>query len=246
MLAVNSIDQSPFTEPLIVKTQEEEPSEPPQDVQVEPVGPGELFLAWKVPPRESWNGELIGYIVTWSEQGKHNATKTLTVKGWATTKLQLAGLRKFTRYEINVRAFNSVSAGPPSMTVVGVTKEGVPEGPPQNIECSQISSQSMKISWMPPPLALHGGRIQGYKVFYRPVSNGNGTGCPRGLIGPYSRLFADNIPTTGEVKRTTSTETYLHGLYKYANYSVKVLAFTGAGDGVMSSAIFCTTEEDGK
>lgn len=178
MLAVNSIDQSHFTEPLVVKTQEEEPSEAPQDVQVESVGPGELFLTWKIPSRESWNGELIGYIVTWNEQGKHiNSSKTLTVKGWATTKLQLTGLRKFTRYDITVRAFNSISAGPPSATVVGVTKEGVPEAAPEGIECSQVSSQSMKISWTPPPVGLHGGHIQGYKVFYRPISTENGDCC---------------------------------------------------------------------
>lgn len=60
ILAVNSIDQSAFTEAIVVKTQEEEPSEAPKDVRVEAVGPGELFLTWSVPPRESWNGELLG------------------------------------------------------------------------------------------------------------------------------------------------------------------------------------------
>lgn len=58
--------------------------------------------------------------------------------------------------------------------------------------------------------------------------------------------FADNIPTVGEVKRTSSTDTHLHGLYKYTNYSIKVLAFTGAGDGVLSQPKYCTTEEDGE
>lgn len=176
MLAVNSIDQSYFTKPLIVKTQEEEPSEPPQEVQVESVGPGELSITWQPPPHKSWNGELLGYIVSWNEDGTiiANSSKTLTVKGSATTKLLLTGLKKFTRYDIAVRAFNSVSAGPVSTTVVGITKEGVPEAPPEDIECSQISAQSMKVSWQPPPIVLHGGHIQGYKVFYRPVSSENG------------------------------------------------------------------------
>lgn len=60
MSAVNSIDQSAFTEAIIVKTQEEEPSEAPKDVKIQTVGPGEIFLTWSVPPRESWNGELLG------------------------------------------------------------------------------------------------------------------------------------------------------------------------------------------
>lgn len=94
MLAVNSIDQSAFTESIKVKTQEEEPSEAPKDVRVEAVGAGELFLTWSIPPKESWNGDLLGYIVTWNEHdGFSNNSKSMNVKGWATNKLQLTGLK---------------------------------------------------------------------------------------------------------------------------------------------------------
>ncbi|CAH0562134.1 unnamed protein product [Brassicogethes aeneus] len=226
MLAVNNIDQSPFTESIVVKTQEEEPAEAPKDIRVEAVGAGELFLTWLVPPRESWNGELLGYIVTWNEQAQPNQTKSMTVKGWATNKLQLTGLKKFTRYDITLRAFNSISTGPSSPVITGTTKEGVPEAPPQDLLCSEISSQIMKISWSPPQNHYHGGHILGYKIFYRPLSNEN------------------DLATTGEVKRTSSTETYLHGLHKYTNYSIKALAYTGAGDGVISHPIICTSEQD--
>lgn len=175
MLALNTIDQSPFTEDVIVKTQEEEPSEPPKDVTVEAVDAGELFLTWKHPSRESWNGEILGYIVTWNEHGSlANNSKTLTVQGWATTKVQLTGLKKFTQYDITIKAYNSVSMGPPSPILVGTTKEGVPEASPTDITCSQIFAQSMKISWSPPPSSMHGGYIQGYKVYYRPIITDNG------------------------------------------------------------------------
>lgn len=60
------------------------------------------------------------------------------------------------------------------------------------------------------------------------------------------KLFPVDISTVREVKKTSSVETYLHTLYKYTNYSIRVLAYTGAGDGVLSPPIFCTTEEDGK
>lgn len=182
----------------------------------------------------------------------------MTVKGWATNKLQLTGLKKFTRYDITVRAFNSVSAGPSSASIIGTTKEGVPEAAPQNIACSEISSQIMKISWTPPPQNQHGGLILGYKVFYRPISSDiskyyvmleQEIVCvlgvkKRSIEMRQGRFFAVDIPTTGEVKRTSSSETYLHGLYKFTNYSIKVLAYTGAGDGIMSHPLFCTTEED--
>lgn len=73
----------------------------------------------------------------------------------------------------------------------------------------------------------------------------NGRKFPSNLKLHFETFLVDVI-TNVEVKRTSSTETYLHGLYKYTNYSVKVLAFTGAGDGILSTPLFCRTEEDGK
>lgn len=170
MLTINNIDQSLFTEASVVKTQEEAPVEAPQNVQVETGGPGELYLTWQVPPSDSWNGELLGYIINWNEQGApQNTTKSVTVRGFGTTKAQLTGLRKFSRYTIVIRAFNSVASGPSSVPVIGTTLEGVPEAFPQEVGCSQISSQSMKVAWTPPPKAHHGGLLKGYKVFFRPV-----------------------------------------------------------------------------
>lgn len=58
-------------------------------------------------------------------------------------------------------------------------------------------------------------------------------------------LSAADIAPASEIKRISSTETTLHALLKYTNYSIQVLAYTGAGDGILSPAIFCTTEEDG-
>ena len=38
----------------------------------------------------------------------------------------------------------------------------------------------------------------------------------------------------------------LHGLEKYQNYSVQVVASTRVGSGLKSRSIYCTTKEDGK
>ncbi|KOX68634.1 Down syndrome cell adhesion molecule-like protein Dscam2 [Melipona quadrifasciata] len=231
IFAINSIDVSVPTDPVVAKTQEEAPTEPPQSIKVQSAGPGELIVSWQPPPKESCNGDLLGYIVTWSEHSSStsgvNQSKSLTVNGWATTKVQLTGLRKFTKYDISIRAFNSIASGPASVPIVGTTQEGVPETPPTQVSCIPLSSQSVKVSWSAPPPHQHGGIIQGYKVYYRPVPTDN-----------------MDISTVGEVKKTSSVETYLHTLYKYTNYSIRVLAYTGAGDGVLSPPIFCTTEED--
>jgi Down syndrome cell adhesion protein len=176
MLVVNEIARSPYTDAIVIKTQEEAPTEAPHNIQVQSSSVGELIVTWQLPPKTSWNGELLGYHVNFTEErhssynnGNRTVSKTITVHGWATTKSIIGGLRKFTKYAIRIRAFNSVSPGPWSTSILGTTLEGVPEAPPQNVNCTSLSSQSMKISWQEPPAQFHGGIIQGYKVLYRPL-----------------------------------------------------------------------------
>nr|XP_045719514.1 cell adhesion molecule DSCAM [Mirounga angustirostris] len=72
--------------------------------------------------------------------------------------------------------------------------------------------------------------------------------CNRAGTGPSSQEI---ITTTledelGEIKNVTTTQPSLEldGLEKYTNYSIQVLAFTRAGDGVRSEQIFTRTKED--
>lgn len=55
-----------------------------------------------------------------------------------------------------------------------------------------------------------------------------------------------DITSSNEVKRTSNLETYLHALYKATNYSIRVLAYTSAGEGVSSNPVYCCTEDDRK
>lgn len=55
---------------------------------------------------------------------------------------------------------------------------------------------------------------------------------PTGVIEADSKVVVDN-------------HVELRGLQRYANYSVRVWAFTRVGDGVRSKPIHCVTEEDG-
>lgn len=52
----------------------------------------------------------------------------------------------------------------------------------------------------------------------------------------------------GEIRNVTTQKTplELEGLEKYTNYSIQVLAFTRAGDGVRSDQVYIRTKEDGK
>ncbi|XP_049839470.1 Down syndrome cell adhesion molecule-like protein Dscam2 [Schistocerca gregaria] len=231
ILAVNAIEASIFTDPLTVKTQEEAPTGTPQDVRAVNIDPDELLVTWKAPLADTWNGEILGYTIYWNTHrtvfDETNSTNKQEVRGSSTTELRLRQLKKFTKYDVYVQAFNSMGSGPLSSAVTITTREGVPEASPENITCSALSSQSVKVSWSPPPAQNHGGIIRGYKVIYRPV------------------VTDHNLRTVGsEVKRTPNLETYLHGLLKFTNYSLRLLAFTNVGDGVMSHAVFCSTEQD--
>jgi hypothetical protein len=98
------------------------------------------------------------------------------------------------------------------------------------VRCEALSPQALRIRWEAPAPSRQHGLLQGYKVFYQLQA------------GPNSPVGSEEV----EVKRTTNLETNLHGLAKYANYSVRVAAFTGAGEGVRSPPLYCVTEEDSK
>lgn len=51
---------------------------------------------------------------------------------------------------------------------------------------------------------------------------------------------------TNKIKKTVSTDTSLHNLEKFTNYSVRIAAYTTIGDGVKSLPIYCHTAEDCK
>ncbi|PSN48897.1 Down syndrome cell adhesion molecule-like protein Dscam2 [Blattella germanica] len=225
MLAINAIEPSAFTDPIAAKTQEEAPVGPPQSVHVETLGPDQLLITWKPPQVELWNGDLLGYVIYWNMHGAStsiggNHTSSHTVRGMSVNQFRLTDLRKFTRYDVTIAAFNGVGIGPQSAVVTATTQEGVPEAPPQTVACSPLSSQSVKVSWLPPPSNQHGGLLQGYKVIYRPV-------------------LKDSIThiATSEVKRTSNIETYLHGLLKFTNYSIRLLAYTRAPAGIKALAL---------
>lgn len=52
----------------------------------------------------------------------------------------------------------------------------------------------------------------------------------------------------GEIKNVTTIKPSLEldGLEKYTNYSIQILAFTRAGDGVRSEQIYTRTKEDSR
>ena len=67
-----------------------------------------------------------------------------------------------------VSAFNKVGQGPRSDEVKAYTAEGTPQKPPQDVACTTLTSQTIRVSWVSPPLSSVQGVIKGYKVMYGP------------------------------------------------------------------------------
>ncbi|XP_022810047.1 MAM and fibronectin type III domain-containing protein 1-like [Stylophora pistillata] len=147
------------------------------------------------------------------------------IKNQATRTQEVTGLDKFTEYEFQILAFTSVGDGPKSSAIFEKTKEAAPSGPPSQFSVTVNSSTSITASWHLPPEDFRHGIIRGYKLFYKKKGSALATS-----------LTTDSGNTS---KRVTNLD-------KYTEYEFQVLAFTSAGDGPKSSAVFTTTMEDGE
>ncbi|KAB7494490.1 Down syndrome cell adhesion molecule-like protein Dscam2, partial [Armadillidium nasatum] len=229
IIARNDIGDSDPSDTVTIITAEEAPSGPPRDLKVEAADKTSLKVTWKPPLKEHWNGDIQGYQVGYRLASSNKSYVYETVEFSKEMRkehhLTISNLDIYTEYAVVVSAFNKVGQGPRSDEVKAYTAEGTPQKPPQDVTCTTLTSQTIRVSWNSPPLSSVQGVIKGYKVMY----------------GPSDQWFDEEAKDT---KITGSTETHLHGLQKYTNYSLQVLAFTSGGEGVRSSVIHCQTDQD--
>ncbi|XP_057660488.1 cell adhesion molecule Dscam2 isoform X10 [Diorhabda carinulata] len=230
IVAENDIGSSDPSDTVTIITAEEAPSGPPTAIRVEAEDQHSLAVFWKPPLRDHWNGDIQGYYVGYKLAGadKPYLFETVEIQREDEAKehtLKICNLKTYTQYSVVIQAFNKVGAGPTAEEIKANTAEGVPEQPPEKATCTTLTAQTIRVSWVSPPLTSANGVIKGYKVIY----------------GPSDSWFDENSKDT---KITASSETILHGLKKYTNYSMEVLAYTSGGDGVHTTPIHCQTEQD--
>ncbi|XP_048480578.1 Down syndrome cell adhesion molecule-like protein Dscam2 isoform X18 [Plutella xylostella] len=229
IVAENELGTSEPSETVTIITAEEAPTGPPQDVKVDAVDRNTLRVTWKPPPPQDWNGELQGYYVGYKLGSSNKSfvyeTVDISKESGKEHNLDIMNLKTYTQYAVVVQAFNKMGSGPVSSEVRAYTAEGAPSASPQDVLCTTLTAQTIRVSWVSPPLASANGLIKSYKVIY----------------GPSETWYDEK---TKDTKNTASSETILHGLKKYTNYSMEVLATTNGGDGVRSVPIHCQTEQD--
>uniref|UniRef100_A0A182WFX7 Down syndrome cell adhesion molecule n=1 Tax=Anopheles minimus TaxID=112268 RepID=A0A182WFX7_9DIPT len=230
IVAENDIGVSDPSDVVTIITAEEAPSGKPQTIKVEAINQSTLRVSWKAPARAEWNGDILGYYVGYKQtSGALYVYETVNYSPEGGEgkehSLEINNLKTYTQYSIVIQAFNKVGAGPISDEEKQYTAEGTPDQPPSDTMCTTLTSQTIRVSWVSPPLESANGVIKGYKVVYAP-----------------SDLW--NNDKNKDYKKTASSDTVLHGLKKYTNYTMQVLATTAGGDGVRSAPIHCQTEQD--
>ncbi|XP_028042151.1 Down syndrome cell adhesion molecule-like protein Dscam2 isoform X6 [Bombyx mandarina] len=229
IVAENELGTSEPSETVTIITAEEAPTGPPQDVKVDAADKYTLRVTWKPPAPQDWNGELQGYYVGYKLASSNKSfvfeTVDISKESGKEHHLDIQNLKTYTQYTVVVQAFNKMGSGPVSAEVRAYTAEGAPSAPPQDVLCTTLTAQTIRVSWVSPPLAAANGLIKAYKVIY----------------GPSETWYDEK---TKDTKNTASSETILHGLKKFTNYSMEVLATTNGGDGVRSVPIHCQTEQD--
>ncbi|XP_028395112.1 protein sidekick-1-like [Dendronephthya gigantea] len=203
-----------------ISTADARPWSPPVNIRVSPAQyPGEFFLYWNAPPKETWNSPFIKYTIVIQEEGEHgNFTKSIYSGIRANARrFRLTALLKYTSYEIRMKTVNELGDSPFSPVVVLRTQEYVPGAAPHNIRAIGTSGSSIEVSWDEVLEESRNGIVLGYKLFYRLVQ-----------YAPHDFTELD----LGNVKLYT-----LKNLLGYTHYDIRVLAYTKIGDGKLSDRL---------
>ncbi|UYV73148.1 PTPRD [Cordylochernes scorpioides] len=217
--AFTSRGPGPLSAPVQVKTQQGVPSQP-TNLRVVATSSTTVQVSWTQP---SHSGEkVVGYEVYWNDtftqqQYSHPVEE-------AQTSHLLENLYPDTLYFVWVSAKSRAGEGAATPPVSVRTEQYVPGAPPQDVKGQAIDSRTLRISWQPPPRALHHGAIAYYKVKYA-----------RG---------GDEEVTTVRVEDPSQHFIILGDLQKWTSYSVWVIAGTTVGDGPPSPPFHVRTDED--
>ncbi|XP_068728395.1 uncharacterized protein [Montipora capricornis] len=227
VLAFTSVGDGPNTSVRFARTKQDVPSKAPTAFKVTAISSTSVQAFWQAPPRNSRNGIILGFKLFFKPRG---SIEKLTVAQifFASTPIHtknVTGLKKFTEYEFQVLAFNSVGDGPRTFPHVVTTMEDVPSKAPTGFTVTPSTSTSIRAFWQLPPKDYRHGIIRGFKLFFRKKGSDD---KPVILVITNSSISAQNVTS----------------LDVFTEYEFQVLAFTSAGDGQNSSVQFVKTKED--
>ena len=216
MSAVNSAGTGPFSSAVVIVSEEDIPSSAP--VGLFGVGTENLILLVWDPPRDiDRNGEIVNYeVLIFGTSVNRTRTHMFTLK----LRIIINDLCPGDTYNIRIRAYTLLGAGPYSRIMTVDTDETTPSAPPTNVTLTPVYPALIIVAWQEPPLAHRNGAITGYDISL--LSNGTS-------LAAYTHV--------GELTRAYTFRDTLAN----STYSVRVRARTIPGVGPYSDAISTTT-----
>ncbi|XP_071799718.1 uncharacterized protein [Asterias amurensis] len=195
-------------------TRETEPSEPVQGLKVnqtdnaeEPLYLRDISVTWEFLEAEAQNGRILDYQVSAEPRegaddiGIHNLVSN-------DTTCIIRGLRKYSSYEIHVRARNSAGMGPDATK--SIADRTTAPNAPDEVTAVPLNTTDILVKWEEP--SQPNGYILGYIVQWR----------KRNTNGPIEQYNIYNASKRSYV---------LEGLETYALYEVSVKANNSRGSG---------------
>lgn len=221
VVAYNGQGDGPPTRPVSVYVGEAVPTGSPREVRLDSPSSTEVVVSWAPPPESERNGELLGYKIFYKVE--NDSEEMMEAVPATPTAYTITDLRRFTKYTIQLLAFNPAGDGPRSQSLPVHTQADLP-GPPGPLFFSDITMNSLNVSWSPPKEA--NGIITGYLVNYE---------------------TADLDIESGRQVRQKVAHTFLavRGLGELTTYRFGVRAETSRGYGAESERNVTTGPQEG-
>lgn len=121
------------------------------------------MIKWQAPPRDKWNGILLGYTIVYQQRGS-TLQQSVNIDGAEKDSYQFNQLLTNIEYEIRIQARNSRGGGVFSRQIIALTGERAPSQAPFSISTKSINATAIEVGWQLIPDGAASGIIMGYKV----------------------------------------------------------------------------------
>ena len=214
--AYTSVGPGPNSSEISVRTLEALPSSAPTDLQVSVLSATQIQLTYEYPLGINQNGEITGFdmsLTSATDSIQHIISTTLT-------SYTLSSLHPYTTYCIQVRANNSIGAGPYTAVNIVTTNQALPADAPTQLTVLQMTHNSVNFSWYQIASSSLNGEFLSYTIL---VTN---------------TLTTDTFSQSSLYSQTSITE-----LTPYTQYSLSVAVVNTQGTGPYSSSLNFSTNQ---
>ncbi|XP_078273084.1 contactin-1-like isoform X2 [Rhinoraja longicauda] len=168
--AFNNKGNGPFSLSAFIYSAENEPNEAPTELRGMSASSSEIEVSWTPVTQRSIEGYEIRYRRVIDPEAAIQRVRTIEYN----TTARIRDLKPYTRYSIEVRAYNKAGAGPSNQPIILTTKKAPPSKPPKIIDTTRYGTY-FKISWEEVKPLDNESNIDGYKVLYRREGTVNNT-----------------------------------------------------------------------